>query len=313
MNFLPSIMNFYEIVFIYGSPIVAVLACLLNLPEIILLVRRYRKISKSPCERRTVPVILLTSLAISDFLVGFTVIMVKILRQLMVEGIVATTQTSGRVYRVLNFLFLRQSLLTSVFSLLALTLDRYLAVTKPLVYRTRISAKHGFFAVFVIWLSSFIIISTHYYFSIYGDVEELKYRMLIFPITILPACIAFTVPYLMILRNVFAQGRETLRRSANKMMNYQRHILERELKISRFAATVVCTFMICWLPLAIIGLVTLNSVHMDTTLPNLMFFLAFVNSVIDPLIYFAFKENFSKYLKKYILSWFRSRDALKDG
>ena len=303
-------MSFYESIFVYGSPIVATLACLLNLPEIIFLVKRYQRISKSHCERRTVPVILLASLAASDFFVGFTVILIKILRLLVIEEVLPANYASERAHKVLNFLFLRLSLLTSVFSLLALTIDRFLAIGRPIVYRTRIRAKHGIITVIVTWLSSSLIIGVHYYFSIYGDIEELKYRLLIFPITIIPACVAFTVLYLMILRRISIEGRETMRRSANKAKSYQRYILERELKVSHFAATVVCVFVVCWLPLGITGLVILCGVKFDESLPNMMFFLAFVNSIIDPLIYFAFKEGFTELFKKFLSTCRRNANAV---
>lgn len=286
-------MNFYETIFSYGSPVIATLACLLNLPEIFLLIARYRKITKSPCERRTVPVILLASLSVSDFLVGLTVILVKILRFFLVKDIIPTTYTSVRLYKVLNFLFLRLSLLTSIFSLLALTLDRFLAIAKPLIYRSRIQAKHGFAAVISTWTCSSAIIGIHYYLSIFNDIEELKYRLLIFPITIIPACITFSFLYLMILRRIHIHGQNTRQNIALDAEHYSRYILEREMKVSRFAAMVVLLFVICWLPLAITGVVSTVGVHVEPSLPNLMFLFAFVNSTLNPLIYFAFKEKAS--------------------
>ena len=305
-------MNFYYSIFYYGSPVVAALACLLNFPEIIFLVQRYRRTSKARSEHGTVPIILLISLAASDFLVGFTVILIKVLRRLLIEGTVPPSDTSDQVYKVLNFLFLRLSLLTSVLCLLALTLDRFLAIRRPIVYRTRIRTRHGIIAVLVTWFSSSLIISVHYYFSIFGGIEELKYRLLVFPVTIFPACVAFAVFYIMMLHSISVQARETIRISANKTKSYQRYVLERELKVSRFAATVVCVFMICWLPLAFTGLVMLCGVTFDTSLTNLVFFLAFVNSVIDPIIYFAFKDGFCLHFKRFVSTCFRWTNALRD-
>ena len=293
-------MNFYDSIFAYGSPVVAALACILNFPQMIILIKRYRRISKARYGRRTVPVVLLTSLAASDFLVGLTVILIKVFGNLIIDGSIPVNTTSKKVYKVLNFLFLRLSLLTSVLSLLALTLDRFFAIGRPIAYRTRIRTRHGIIAVLVTWLSSSLIIGIHYYLLVFGKIEELKYRLLIFPITIIPACVAFAVLYIMMIRSISIQSQETMRMSANKTMPFQRYILERELKVSRFAATVVCVFMICWLPLAVTGLVAICGVQINESFTNLVFFLAFLNSIIDPIIYFAFKEGFSQLFKKFV-------------
>ena len=305
-------MNFYDSIFAFGSPVVAALACILNFPQMIILIRRYRRISKARFERRTVPVILLTSLTASDFLVGLTVIFIKVFGNFVADGTIPVNNSSKLFYKILNFLFLRLSLLTSVFSLLALTIDRFFAIGRPITYRTRIRTRHGVIAVLVTWLSSSLIIGIHYYLSIFGKIEELKYRTLIFPITIIPACVAFTVLYIMMLRSISIQSQETIRRSANKTMPYQRYILQRELKVSRFAATVVCVFMICWLPLAITGLVIICGVQIDESLPNLVFFFAFLNSIINPIIYFSFKEGLIHLFKKFIsLSCLRCTNLLQ--
>ncbi|XP_065063458.1 trace amine-associated receptor 5-like [Rhopilema esculentum] len=283
-------MKFSRALFFYGSPVVAVLACLLNLPEIILLLKRYRKMSKLHVKGRVVPVLLLISLAASDFLVGLTVILIKIIRYLLDEGIIPTSEFNRKMHKVLLFLFLRLSLLTSVFNLLALTIDRLCSIRNPILYRTRVSSRHGFAAVLASWMLASVLIAIQYYFSIYEDMEPIKYRLLIFPVTIIPASSCFILCYIKILNNMSMHG-QAIRGQLQTAEKCPLYILERELKISRFAATVVSVFMVCWLPLAFIGLVNILGVDIDNELPNTMFILAFTNSVLDPLIYFGFKEK----------------------
>ena len=288
-------MSFSTYLYTYGSPVVAVLACVLNLPEIILLVRRYRHTSKLRYERNVVPIILLASLALSDFLVGLNVILVKVVYYLMEYNVIPMNYHTFVLYKVLTFLFLRLSLLLSVLSLLAMTVDRLLAVKNPIKYRAKIRTRHGFIAVAVTWVSSSTIIAIHYYVSVYGDGSSFEKRMLIFPITIIPSSIAFALCYVKILREVFVQGREMKRVSEKRAgQRCPRYILEREFKVSRFAATVVCVFMVCWLPLALTGLIAILGVKIDPSLPNTMFLLSFLNSALNPLIYFAFKERLGR-------------------
>lgn len=300
-------MSFSTYLYTYGSPVVAVLACVLNLPEIILLVRRYRKTSKLRYERNVVPIILLVSLALSDFLVGLNVILVKVVYYLMEYNVIPINYHTLVLYKVMTFLFLRFSLLLSVLSLLAMTVDRLLAVKNPIRYRAKIRTRHGFIAVAVTWVSSSAIIAVHYYASVYGEGSSFEHRMLIFPITIIPSSVAFALCYVKILREVFVQGRKMKRVTDNRAGHRcPRYILEREFKVSRFAATVVCVFMICWLPLALTGLIAFLGVKIDENLPNMMFLLSFLNSALNPLIYFAFKERFSRHFHV-VASFFRRK------
>ena len=68
------------------------------------------------------------------------------------------------------------------------------------------------------------------------------------------------------------------------------YMQRREMKIYKFVGTVVFVFLLCWLPIAICGVVLLmESVHVFTM--NFVFTLAFANSVIDPIVYFFFNDK----------------------
>ena len=77
------------------------------------------------------------------------------------------------------------------------------------------------------------------------------------------------------------------------------YMQRREMKIYKFVGTVVCVFLVCWLPIAVCGVVLLmESVHAFTM--NFVFTLAFVNSVIDPIVYFFFNDKIIRKLRRLV-------------
>lgn len=100
--------------------------------------------------------IFIASLAFADFLTGLITgplyIAIASLRLWASDHI---------LYRIENFIRI-QSLAATSFSLCAVSVDRYLAVTSAVRYRTIISARKCLTAVYVIWLLSVLIASSSF-------------------------------------------------------------------------------------------------------------------------------------------------------
>ena len=316
------------------SPSLAVLAILLNSIMISSLVRQYCRNKKGGKRGHSTPLIFLANLAISDLLVGLTVTVIKVITFLYRYKLIRWTLPLGWAYHIMKYAFLRLSLLTSVFNLASLTIDRFLAIRYPMLYRIRITNKHAFVVAGMTWILSVAFTATHYSISNFSGITLWKYDLIIFPAIVFPGALIFATCYTLILLEIRKQGRnmrnvmvgshqdvgisetkavrgeeccshlrtddintKTSNRSANDqpVTSSSRkvlplHIQKREIKIYKFAGTVVGVFLLCWLPIAICGLVLM----VETVNPffaNFVFTLAFANSTIDPIVYFVFKDN----------------------
>ncbi|XP_065063453.1 neuropeptide FF receptor 2-like [Rhopilema esculentum] len=314
-------MTLQAIIYYYISPTVAALTVIFNLIEIIFLVKQYKRNMSARIQRHAIPIILFGNLAFSDLLVGVTVIAIKVMDVLFRDKVIPVTRTNVNVYYIFKFNILRLSLLTSFFNLILLTVDRFLAVRFPLAYRTRADNKRAFVLVLITWVLSVAFTSIHYYMSFHAGINLVKYDLVIFPAVVIPATFAFPVCNFMIVKAVRKHG-EGLRQMTNntacvsnsrstnntKMTNSRRnssqsinratlHIIKREAKIYRLALTVVIAFIVCWLPMAICGLLLIAKIPVDGHVVNIVFTLAFTNSLIDPLAYFGFKDNIRRKIK----------------
>ena len=305
-----------------------------------------------------IPIIFLINLAASDLLVGLTVIIIKVLSFLHLRKMIAWTMPIAWTSHLLKFAFMRMSLLTSVFNLISLTMDRFLAIRNPIAYRMQVRRKQALVIVFMTWFLSVALSAAHYYIINFSGVS-LKYDLVIFPAAVFPATITFAICYAKIIRIVFAQGKR-LRRFSNsdcqesrhdsssngsnrhsnsnhgnnfsssnnsnsaqvinhhgnyignsknnnqhhrgnnssKADNCPPHLLKRELKICRLAGTVVLAFVVCWIPIAVVGVTLLSGVKVKKLAVNLVFIFAFMNSTIDPVLYFSFKGDFLKNVRR---------------
>eukprot|EP00794_Sanderia_malayensis_P012263 gene12263-13528_t len=306
-------MNFATFLFLYGSPALAVLICILNLTEIIILAKKLKRAFKSREGQRRSPIALvfLINLAISDFSVGLIIIIIKIMYYLFLYNVLPNTKLSHLVYNVLLYLFLRFSLLCSLFNLTALTMDRCLSIQYPLRYRAIVTKGKVFFVVLLSWALSVTVVVVHYHVSFHTSAQARKNELVIFPAAILPASAIFIICYTCILHKTLMQGREIKRLMTSDNLPGSSahaslaHVFRREAKVSQLACTVACLFVVCWLPMAIVGLLTVCGVHVKMHIINPVFNLAFANSILDPLVYFGFKKRLGTRLKRMLASIYR--------
>ena len=102
---------------------------------------------------RTIPNIFIASMASADFLVGLTMsplyISIAVLRVWVTDHV---------LYKMENFLWI-QTLVATTFSLCAVSVDRYYAVTSVFRYRAVMTASRCKIAVVIIWLVSCVLAS----------------------------------------------------------------------------------------------------------------------------------------------------------
>ena len=314
------------LLFYYISPVLSVIIITLNAIEIIALAKRLRHKMPNGRGKNVIPLLFLMNLAASDLFVGLTVFASKIMTYLSLWKVVDKTDGYNYTYNILVFAFLRISLLTSVFNLMSLTVDRLFTIRNAMVYRLKFRTKHAIIVIAISWLLSVFFVSIHFYVVYYSGLVIWAYDLVIFPAVVFPATFVFGIGYWKIMKSIFAQGKELRRIAAggnqNDDNNHNRssnnsssksgnhsdvppHVLKRELAISRLAGTVVFAFVVCWVPVAIIGCLLMaraipSGIYYQMII-NIGFFLAFINSVVDPILYFGFKNKFLRNLKAWVL------------
>ena len=303
-------MDFDTILFFYVSPIVAVIICILNSTEILILLRRLKR-NNSNKKRPKSSLIYILNLAISDLLVGLTVIVIKIWTYLAHYRIIKFERTAAIIHGIILYFFLRFSLAISIFSLIALTIDRLLSIRNPFRHTT-VRTRNVITTLAIIWISSVGLATGFYYFSMHVLSSETsrKYRGTIFPATIIPAVVIFSFCYVFIFKAIHAQGKKFKSKQLDesdklRQVSFLMHILRREARVTKFVWSVILTFTLCWLPLAVLGILETNGKLAPAEVGNTIFNLAFINSAANPLIYFGFKKHFESKWKQFINPFFR--------
>ncbi|XP_066929128.1 alpha-1A adrenergic receptor-like [Clytia hemisphaerica] len=154
VDYLPMLIGGYDVVYeIFG-----VIIFILNIVEIIFIIKAIKK-------KNHISQIYLLNLSISDAMLGIAVIIIgatSIIYRSHVEG----TNTEGQLvrlqYSTVNIGF-RITLLMSIFSLLALTIDRVLGVVFPSRYRC-VKRQHAVFVCLSMWVICITVCTINAFF-----------------------------------------------------------------------------------------------------------------------------------------------------
>ena len=298
--------------FIYLSPLLAIITCILNGTEVVILLRRFKKRGANQNRHKT-SLLYLLSLAFSDFLVGLTVVSLKTLTYLMRYRVIYYKGVFAMIHDFMLLFFLRFSLAISIFNLIALTVDRLLSIRSPFRH-LEISTRNVLLTKAIIWILSLGSVSVFYYFAehaVSSEVTRKRYRWMIFPATTVPAVITLSLCYVFIFKAIRGHGKKLKSQgkldesSKPRQVSLCTQILRREARVAKFVGSVVLTFSLCWLPLAGLGIVGATGNEPSSVADNIAFILAFSNSVANPLIYFGFKNQLLKKWKHRFNKFFR--------
>ncbi|XP_030214794.1 adenosine A2a receptor a [Gadus morhua] len=267
------------------------------------------------------------SLAVADIAVGVLAIPFAIFISL---GFCSNFY--GCLFMACFVLVLTQS---SIFSLLAIAIDRYIAITMPLRYNGLVTGQRARGIIAICWLLSIIIGLTpmlgwhrlnddeanqnHTNHSgsqcppgrmrcMFEDVVVMEY-MVYFNFL---ACVL--IPLLLMLAIylcIFMAARHQLKLMELKAACGEKtgSTLQKEVQAAKSLAIIVGLFAVCWLPLHIINCFTLfcpDCARPPAWIMYVAILLSHGNSVVNPFIYAyrirEFRQTFRRIIRRYILS-----------
>lgn len=276
-----------EIYWDYINPTIGVAIVFASVIEALIIYKIRNKMSTS--------MVYILNLAISDLLVGVMILVTKGL-------LIIITQMGARVrdhlwlieiYAVVNFAFLRLSLVTSLLNIIAIAIDRWIAVARPYFYR-KLKSRHAVLICALIWLVALSVVAIYYTIvrsKIENNTIRHEYELLIFPLLTLPTLLGLIFSYLSILRFLRRSRQEfTNQNSDSDVDESMTNHVEREYKVLKLSIAIIGTFALCWIPLSVYGILRAVGVHSrDTQIAT--FAIALVNSLLNPIVYFHHQRH----------------------
>ncbi|KAI1721878.1 7 transmembrane receptor (rhodopsin family) domain-containing protein [Ditylenchus destructor] len=280
--------------------------------------------------------LLVWNLGLTDFLVGIIVLPLGAIHLLHRKWIFGRAMC--RIWVAADVTFCTCSVVT----ICTISIDRYLAVTRPLKYKSVITKFKVVLAIIIIWLfSSTILLATVRWDAWeWENMAELtcfaghEIRYLAHSVVFaffLPATVTLTLywriyrlarnrqraldrGFLMILGHNMNFLTNTLSQSTalrvhfgknNGMVEHQRRVLRTHERIAKTLGVVSCSFLFCWLPFFTIYLANFKC-HgcLPTVAIDLASWLGYCNSMLNPIIYsFTVKEFKRSALRAILPVW----------
>ncbi|XP_048210614.1 trace amine-associated receptor 7a-like [Perognathus longimembris pacificus] len=254
---------------------------------------------------------LIASLACADFLVGLCVMPFSMVRS------VESCWYFGDSYCRFHSCFEGSFCYASIFHLCFISVDRYLAVTDPLIYPVRFTVSASGTCIVFSWLLSI----TYSFSLLYTGANEVGLEDLVNALTCVGGCqvavnqnwvlinfLLFLIPALVMISvysKIFLIARQQARRieslsseTAASSDSYKDRVAKRERKAAKTLGIAVVAFLISWLPYfidsiidAFLGFITPTYVY------EILVWVAYYNSSMNPLIYAFFYPWFRKAIK----------------
>jgi len=263
-------MDFKYFLFMVVSPTGAALMIILNILEIWFIFKRKML-------ARVKSTVYILNLAISDILLGIFILTVKTLKTIEQNNGISSKY---RLFFQHKMIYI--SLYVSVLTLAVLTIERVLAVKKPIFYKM-LEYKKKFYISVSMWFITVFAITVHHITVNDNEKESIKTPLLILFIAFFICC-----SYLIILRTlkIRAQQRNMGTTTTDVTLTT---FNQAEKRFLRFCIKSFIIFLVCWLPLAAYGVALAGGFITTWKYKDYFDFvthiIAFWNSVASPIMF----------------------------
>ncbi|KAL9970466.1 hypothetical protein ACROYT_G022844 [Oculina patagonica] len=231
------------------------------------------------------------NLALADLIVGFVTSPLAVIHFIS-EGLKHPDQQFRKWLHIAYFIPCTASLL----SLTALSLDRYVAITYPLLYRTKLSPVRAFLVSLLVWIVS-ILLSLIYFIVGFN-----KFRFVFANTAVAVTFAVLVFTNVKIFKYLRCQVRQwdTLHDSTDENLAMKQAV-KMEKKITKTLLFVLALFLACYVPsnicIYIINLCTTCNCVFIHWVRDIQFVIVMINSGVNPFVYAWRLQAFRKAFK----------------
>ncbi|CAJ0965151.1 unnamed protein product [Ranitomeya imitator] len=200
--------------------------------------------------------------------------------------------------------------MSSTFSLLAISADRYIAILNPLRYRSIMTPSNTFILIVAAWIVAFLsglmpLMGWHkprplHGYCVFVHVIDMTYLVYFFSLVFfyLPVIIM-----LVIYTQIYFAVRKQLHGTVAGMQAGKQGAGMKEFKTATSLFTIIFFFMLCWAPLHVMNGVSLlcPECYIPPDILNIGIILTHANSALNPVMYVYKLKSFRKTFKKVFL------------
>ena len=218
----------------------------------------------------------------------------------------------------------------SIMHLCVISLDRYLAITKPLKYKMLMSKRRAILLIVCIWLCGGLVSFLPIYLGWYTDLgDEALYAdsphcgLFVNPIyAVISSSTSFYIPLLVMIityYKIYKIARSQLREirkleicakdvggvATDSRLQRKSRRVARDTKAVKTLGTLMGLFIVSWLPFFLMYLIMpfCSNCHLPRRVESLITWLGYVNSLINPCIYAWLNKDFRLAFKRILCGW----------
>ncbi|XP_071809152.1 G-protein coupled receptor 52-like isoform X2 [Asterias amurensis] len=218
----------------------------------------------------------------------------------------ATKQWTGGTYVCSYQYFMAWSCLkTSFFIILLLTIDRYIALTKPFYYRGKVTIRKMKIAIFalvlfsfgstsvtIIWFSDEIALLPNWYLCMnsWGTASQYySYILAFYGLTFILGVVVFNVCNIGIVYSLMRHNKKTQKMRLRVLSEAQDR---RERRVAKIIESLSVVFMLFWMPYLVFIVLNQYGVFYNELLEDLSIRVLFTNTILNPAIYGLFNKTY---------------------